>query len=194
MTTSTLFNDMKRASAANDPQAVVALGPRCLGEMATDLSLLPLQADARAIYGHALNELEQLPEAITQIEEALYGSMTHHLRVFKRSALTMLLANSYWKVGRYDDVIAAVAPVLNGQGTPARWAPVPHPLERRLAPHGQPGRSHGVARAGCRRRRTHRWAVVARRGLPGPVPHGAGAARRSAGRPAPRCRARAPRR
>jgi tetratricopeptide (TPR) repeat protein len=116
------FHQMREAARARDMDAVVQLGEPCLRGLEAERRFHAVLPDAHAIYANALNEKERLPEAIAHFEVALYGPDNQELSFYRRSALVVTLANAYWRVGRYQDLVNAVAPVLAGQGTPAQQA------------------------------------------------------------------------
>jgi tetratricopeptide (TPR) repeat protein len=120
MTASHLYDQMQRAARAKDHETVIALGDLCLAELASDFSMLHQRANAHSMMANSLQEVERLPDAVRHFEAALYGPSTEHLTIYQRPSLTMSLANTYWKVGRYQDLSAAVAPIINGMGSPSQ--------------------------------------------------------------------------
>ncbi len=116
------FLDMQEAARVHDHATVVELGPSVLATISAEPRYHVMLADAHVIYAAALNEHEQLTDAIEHFEHALFGPDTDDLSFYARPAVTVTLANAYWRVGRYQDLVHVIQPVLEGTGTPAQQA------------------------------------------------------------------------
>ncbi len=116
------FHQMRRAAGARDQHTVLQLGASCVQAIEAEPRYHTVLPDAHVIYASALNDHERLLEAIDHFQAALYGPYNEELSYYSRSAVVVSLANAYWRVGRYADLVRALDPVLRGAGTSAQQA------------------------------------------------------------------------